>query len=287
MHIVKMKARDSKLLAELNNSLEARFSCSKPFLPDYAFYNSPYKRLGKLGKDGVLLTLTTKSTLPLAFGNANINNMAIEIFSWLGISRGNAIIEFSSGSGHPGLFTYQSNMEKIQIDSVHVTDTYAVGAILAHEIMHLFLRRVGIARQDVEENELLTDLASIHAGLGVLMLNGMKQSSDWMITIAALLTGRLYMKEEKRYFGYFDGEDYGNHFVKWLKAKHCAVGQIKGYLHPNARYFVPGVRWVQTKGETDISIGKLEKKKLLETIKKWGIAIAITSLGVLWWLSQY
>lgn len=47
-----------------------------------------------------------------------------------------------------------------------------MGAILAHELTHHFLFNKGVVYDDINENERLTDLATVYLGLGKLTLNG-------------------------------------------------------------------------------------------------------------------
>lgn len=54
-----------------------------------------------------------------------------------------------------------------------VGDSYAVGAVLAHEISHVFLFERGIKPEGGEiENECFTDLTAVYGGFGKLILNG-------------------------------------------------------------------------------------------------------------------
>jgi hypothetical protein len=61
----------------------------------------------------------------------------------------------------------------IRVPFFHVGRPYAVGSILAHELSHQLNAVDGIWESGREENERLTDLSAIGAGLGKLVLNGM------------------------------------------------------------------------------------------------------------------
>jgi hypothetical protein len=61
---------------------------------------------------------------------------------------------------------------KIQIPLSYVGKPLPLGAILAHELSHQMLASQGIWCAEEQENEELTDAASIVAGLGKLVLNG-------------------------------------------------------------------------------------------------------------------
>jgi hypothetical protein len=68
--------------------------------------------------------------------------------------------------------------DAIRIPFYYVGKKYAVGEIISHEITHVFLFSKGIFLNDVNENELLTDLTSVFIGLGKLVLNGKIVISD-------------------------------------------------------------------------------------------------------------
>jgi hypothetical protein len=52
-----------------------------------------------------------------------------------------------------------------------------MAAVLAHEVMHVFLHRNRIAFADTDRNEILTDTAAVYLGTGWLMLNGFRVST--------------------------------------------------------------------------------------------------------------
>jgi len=72
-----------------------------------------------------------------------------------------------------GQIRVASPMHTIQIPIFYVGKKYAVGAILAHELSHVFLYYKGIWFQDPNENEPFTDLATVFIGLGKLLVNGL------------------------------------------------------------------------------------------------------------------
>ncbi|MEO3752963.1 hypothetical protein [Streptomyces sp. B6B3] len=68
-----------------------------------------------------------------------------------------------------------------------------LGAVLAHEMTHVFLHRAGLSVPDTEENEVLTDTAASYLGAGWLLLDAFRED--------ALSTQRLgYLTPEE--FGY-------------------------------------------------------------------------------------
>lgn len=73
----------------------------------------------------------------------------------------------------PGIIHYSgSNHSRIELSIANQHSPKIMGAILAHELTHHFLDQRDIRFSDAEENEKLTDLASIFIGLGKLIING-------------------------------------------------------------------------------------------------------------------
>ncbi|MFI6206641.1 hypothetical protein ACIBAI_09565 [Streptomyces sp. NPDC051041] len=50
-----------------------------------------------------------------------------------------------------------------------------IGAALAHEVMHVYLHRLGLSFPGVRENEILTDTAAVFLGAGWLLLDAYRQ----------------------------------------------------------------------------------------------------------------
>src|SRR4051794_8089 len=50
-----------------------------------------------------------------------------------------------------------------------------IGAALAHEVMHVYLHRLGLAFDGTRDNEILTDTATTYLGAGWLLLDAFRQ----------------------------------------------------------------------------------------------------------------
>jgi len=48
-------------------------------------------------------------------------------------------------------------------------------AVMAHEIAHIFLHRMGIRFNDTQQNEILTDTTAIYLGFGIFFLNSQRE----------------------------------------------------------------------------------------------------------------
>lgn len=73
----------------------------------------------------------------------------------------------------PGLIRYDGPYRsRIEIAITNKHSPLIMGAILAHELTHHYLKNKGICCPDDGDNERLTDLATAYLGLGKLTLNG-------------------------------------------------------------------------------------------------------------------
>lgn len=60
----------------------------------------------------------------------------------------------------------------VEVDTDLLRHPASVPAVICHEVMHKVLYEAGIWLDDASENEKLTDIACVYAGLGKVMLNG-------------------------------------------------------------------------------------------------------------------
>jgi hypothetical protein len=81
--------------------------------------------------------------------------------------------DFTSDEEIPGLIKYVGpHHSRIKLGATNKHSPFVLGAILAHELTHHFLLNKGVVYDDINENERLTDLATVYLGLGKLTLNG-------------------------------------------------------------------------------------------------------------------
>lgn len=81
----------------------------------------------------------------------------------------------------PGMIHYDGPLRsRIQINITNKHTPLVLGAILAHELTHHFLFNKGVWYPDEEENERLTDFATVFLGLGKLSTNGV-EPIQWTI----------------------------------------------------------------------------------------------------------
>jgi hypothetical protein len=88
----------------------------------------------------------------------------------------------------------------IELHSRFRTDRRDVGAALAHEVMHVYLHRLGLEFPGTRDNEILTDTATTFLGAGWLLLDAYREE-------AAIRGERLMMSAYK--LGYLTPEEFG------------------------------------------------------------------------------
>ncbi|WP_433888791.1 hypothetical protein [Streptomyces sp. CA-111067] len=88
----------------------------------------------------------------------------------------------------------------IELHSRFKTDRRDVGAALAHEVMHVYLHRLGLELPGTRDNEILTDTAATYLGAGWLLLDAYREE-------AAIRGERLMMSAYK--LGYLTPEEFG------------------------------------------------------------------------------
>lgn len=210
--------------------------------------------------------------------NTDLMVMAKTILSYLDESVGNLSVFFVNNLGEtPGTFSVSGGIEMIAINEKHKNDPYSAVAVLSHEIMHLYLMsRRRIFLPDEQENELLTDVATIYLGLGVLVINGMMFRSNWFITIVALFFGVFYVNTAQSSFGYFKSYQYIKYFKDYLVKNNITNGEVGHYIHPKAWYFFKGIPYHDKLNQKSIFFSEARRKIILNII---GVFIVFLVIG--------
>jgi hypothetical protein len=97
----------------------------------------------------------------------------------------------------------------IELHARFRTDRRDVGAALAHEVMHVYLHRLGLEFAGTRDNEILTDTATTYLGAGWLLLDAYREE-------AAIRGERLMMSAYK--LGYLTPEEFGYVLAKRARA---------------------------------------------------------------------
>lgn len=258
-----VKEKNSLLQSKLPKDIQ-----EAPFYPDAYFYAQYYKDNLK-----------------------GLHYMAGVIFARLKIEPNGCTVDFYDekqfqkfAGDTAGFYTKIKNdkgeeNEVILINSKHKANPLAVGAILAHEMMHLYLFRLNLKLEDTQENELLTDLATINTGLSILILNGMSYSSQWYLTIIMAVFGRIYWRSQQLAFGYFKPKEYGRHAMTYFDERNLSAQDIIGYLNPTSRHFIPHAPFLKGKNTTEY-IKLLDKEHKKSNLKKGAIAAPFVAVAI-------
>lgn len=173
-HIDTVRAALTALYRRLSADGVARFAASiHPELVDFPAGEDPY-----LGAQRVARVMVQHLRLPDARMVIGFRDM---------VHAGN--VELAAG---PEYF--------IELHSRFRTDRRDVGAALAHEVMHVYLHRLGLEFPGTRANEILTDTAAAYLGSGWLLLDAYREE-------AAIRGERLTMSAYK--LGYLTPEEFG------------------------------------------------------------------------------
>lgn len=146
-----------------------------------------------------------------------------------------------------------SNDFFVELDAEHQSEPDCIGAILSHEIAHIFLHRHRISLEPDAHNEVLTDTAATYLGCGLLVMNAAWRSRNRK---AARHFGYLTLPE----FGYllakrdlFFGDDSSQFFSPGIKLEAYHAGRQRLSSECEKRPFVPRqeparlTSWIQNK----------------------------------------
>jgi len=213
--------------------------------------------------------------------------MAQKILSYLNEPVGNFIVVFHSSLGDtPGVFTVtKEGQEVIFVNDKYVKDPYAVSAVLAHEIMHLYLMsRKHIVLEDKKENELLTDLGTIYLGLGILVINGMSYKSNWFLTVIGLFAGVLYVNEQKLAFGYFEPRQYAFYLKEYFRRNNIQLKRVAKCIHPKSWHFIGKLPFKVRLSKESIFFKEARRKVIFNTIGIF-IVLVVGSFFIYSWIT--
>ncbi len=100
--------------------------------------------------------------------------MADILFKWLGIKHRSLHIHVDPIQTAPVIYTHKRNASQISIGLHVLEDPLLCGAIVAHGIIHhLLIARAKVSLGSAEDDEAFTDLGTIYAGFGILVLNAL------------------------------------------------------------------------------------------------------------------
>jgi len=112
------------------------------------------------------------------------------------------IVTFSSSLKPPGRVELsRSNEFFVELQSQYRSAPKAIGAILAHEVAHIFLHRCGVRFSDEFENEVLTDTTAVYVGFGPTILNAVSETTSHLPNNV--------IQTRTHHFGYLTLDEFG------------------------------------------------------------------------------
>jgi hypothetical protein len=170
------------------------------------------QEIGKISNGEVALQNghlgVTKKEDSLLFANRIVSLMADR----LKLPKGMVIVNYRKNMDAAGQVELSPENEYfVDINARYRETDNDIAAILAHEIMHVFLYRHKLVFADDYENEILTDTSSVYLGIGWPLLSAYRLSTTHQQCGDQVL---LTTREER--LGYLTPEEYGYVFGKRL-----------------------------------------------------------------------
>ncbi|MEU1375661.1 hypothetical protein ABZ442_18645 [Streptomyces triculaminicus] len=138
-----------------------------------------YKRLSY---DGVRSFAASMPPADVAFSDhedpyLGVQRVAGEMVRHLRLPDARMIVSFRD-MRHAGSVELAAGPEYfIELNSRFKTHRKDIGAALSHEVMHVYLHRLGLEFPGTRDNEILTDTAAAYLGAGWLLLDAYRESS--------------------------------------------------------------------------------------------------------------
>lgn len=144
--------------------------------------------------------------IPLESIPKGINFMGIakEIQSFIGYNKPLLVCARTQEKDIGGKNEKGQEMDYIEIDPSYTYNHNAACAVIAHEVMHSFLNDHLIRELNQEDNEILTDVATIYMGLGKIVIRGCQTEKKETVFINYSPAERV----TKTQCGYLDKKSY-------------------------------------------------------------------------------
>ena len=130
--------------------------------------------------------------------------MGRQILEYLKMPVRSVVASFGGNFNCPGRVETSGYDYFIEISSEHRNNFRSIGAIIAHEATHVYMKEKGLYYTDTKENEMATDIVAITLGLGLLMLNGFSEKIEHKTNLLGEET-----ISHRKFFGYLDPTDAG------------------------------------------------------------------------------
>ena len=112
------------------------------------------------------------------------------------------IVTFNSSLQPPGRVELSNSNEFfVELQSQFRSNPKAIGAVLAHEVAHIFLHRCGVRFPDELNNEVLTDTTAAYVGFGPTIMNGVTETTRHLPSNV--------IQTNTHHFGYLSLDEFG------------------------------------------------------------------------------
>lgn len=118
------------------------------------------------------LFLPSDTFYPEQVSSEDPERMAHEIFSWMGIKHRSLIFHMDPDQDQLVQYSYVKHKSQVSFNMQAMQNPFVCGAAVAHAITHhLIIARAKVQLNATQEDEAFADLATVYAGLGILILN--------------------------------------------------------------------------------------------------------------------
>jgi hypothetical protein len=155
------------------------------------------------------LTPDMLSRIPHADTIIWVQSVAGAIVRHLQLPTGSILVNFRNMSVAGQVELTPEDDYLIELSSRYRDDRRDIPAILAHEIMHVFLHRHGIRFADTLENEILTDTAAIYLGVGWLCLDAYRITKSQHSQYVSFNTTEVRTTTMTSHLGYLTPDEMG------------------------------------------------------------------------------
>lgn len=180
---------------------------------------------------------------------------------------------FSDQLGQSGYYEPLSDKKAVLIVNARYTgDAYASGAIIAHNLcQYLLIEQHGIRFRDKGENDKAADMATIHSGLGIVVMNG-AVPSGWR-SIFKNLRYRIFHP----YIGttYYPPRDYAGFLMTYLQERRVQTEDAFSYIVPWAHKLISKRRYTAS---AQLDFIAEARRKHRRSLRNFGLSVVISSV---------
>lgn len=219
----------------------------------------------------------------------SLQTMFKKLLDYTGIEAQNLKVSFYDNLQSAGLYVHDGSIKTIFVNSCYRNNVFEVSAILAHELMHYYLiEKKNILLPNMLENEILTDFATISAGLGIVVLNSFYHYFGWHEMIIGASFGKMSIVSNRRSFGYFNPFYYGKLYKKYIKEQKINKAQAFGHILPTSRIFL-GIVFHKgiPKNELPLFIKLKKSLRTLDFLNRLVMIVLIVPLGIVYLVSRF